>query len=82
MPPEAIIWLAGTISVAAMGGISAISVAMIRRSSNGLVTKGDFNEFRSELKENLRDIKDDVKAVDVKLDTHITYSHFGYRQEG
>ena len=82
MPPDTMIWLVGTLSVAAMGSISAISVAFIRRSSNGLVTKGDFDKFRTEVKEDLRDIKDDVKAVGVKLDTHITYSHFGYRQEG
>jgi len=51
MPPDAIIWLVGTLSVAAMGGISTVSVAMIRRSNNGLVTKGDIEAVKSRLNE-------------------------------
>lgn len=78
MPPDVLVWLIGTLAVATMGGVSAISVALIRRSANGLVTRRDFEEFRIEARKDMVEVKANINRLSDKLDTHISYSHSTY----
>jgi len=64
MPPDAITWLVGTLSVAAMTGCSGIIIAFVRRSPNGTATKGDIAALAHRLEDVYAQLDDRLKWLE------------------